>query len=151
MIRLNVLVAACLGASVCCTGCSQKATNRKETIPVTVKVTMAGSPVEGASVAFVPTDKGKPSAAGTTDASGTAKLQTYAPGDGAVAGSYKVTITKVDQPPASKELDERGPPRPDLAPKPKFLVPQKYSDATTTDQSAEVSKNKKDFTFDLKK
>ena len=64
------------------------------TIPVTGKVTKGGQPVSGAAVTFAPgaTD-GKP-AAGTTDASGVYKLTTFVNGDGALPGSYKVTITK---------------------------------------------------------
>jgi hypothetical protein len=65
-----------------------------DTVPVTGKVTKGGQPIAGADITFIPTAKeGKP-AAGTTDASGVYTLTTSVHGDGALPGSYKVTITK---------------------------------------------------------
>ena len=61
---------------------------------VTGAVTMNGAPVIGATVTFVPQKKGIPAAIGMTDAQGNYTLQTYAPGDGAVEGDFKVTVTK---------------------------------------------------------
>jgi hypothetical protein len=64
------------------------------TVAVTGKVTKDGQPVSGAAVTFVPTaPDGKP-ASGTTDDSGSYKLTTFVNGDGALPGSYKVTVTK---------------------------------------------------------
>lgn len=64
------------------------------TLPVTGKVTKGGQPVEGAIVSFHPQSPEAKAATGTTDNSGTYKLTTFVNGDGAVPGSYKVTVTK---------------------------------------------------------
>lgn len=72
-------------------GCSL---NSSGTLAVTGKVTKGGQPVSGAAVTFVPTATDGKAASGTTDASGAYKLTTFVNGDGALPGSYKVTITK---------------------------------------------------------
>jgi hypothetical protein len=56
-------------------------------------VTYKGQPVEGAVVAFHCNTASVP-ATGTTDASGRFTLTTLTPGDGAVPGEHKITITK---------------------------------------------------------
>jgi hypothetical protein len=58
------------------------------------KVTKDGQPVAGAAVAFGPTASEGKAASGMTDASGNYTLTTFENGDGALPGSYKVTITK---------------------------------------------------------
>jgi hypothetical protein len=75
--------------SVLFTGC-----NSSGTLPVTGKVTKGGQPVEGAVVSFVPQAPEGNAASGTTDTTGTYKLTTFEHGDGALPGSYKVSITK---------------------------------------------------------
>ena len=60
---------------------------------VTGTVTMHGAPLAGATVAFAP-QEGQPTAVGQTDAEGKFQLTTYEYGDGAVAGSYRVVISK---------------------------------------------------------
>jgi hypothetical protein len=72
-------------------GCSSSSSG---TIGVTGKVTKGGQPVAGAAVTFVPSATEGKAASGTTDASGAYKLTTFVNGDGALPGSYKVTITK---------------------------------------------------------
>jgi hypothetical protein len=62
--------------------------------PVTGTVSYNGQPVEGAVVGFVGEAATK-MATGTTDAQGRFELTTYKPGDGAVAGKHKVTVTKI--------------------------------------------------------
>jgi hypothetical protein len=63
-------------------------------LPVSGKVTKGGQPVAGAAVTFQPTASDGKAASGTTDDTGTYKLTTLVNGDGALPGSYKVTITK---------------------------------------------------------
>jgi hypothetical protein len=65
-----------------------------DTVAVTGTVTLDGNPVEGANVTFAPKAKDGRAAAGVTDASGHFKLTTVAGGDGALPGSYGVSITK---------------------------------------------------------
>jgi hypothetical protein len=57
-------------------------------------VTFDGKPVEGATVSFSPTGEGGKIAVGKTDVSGNFTLNTPSIGEGAVPGSYKVSISK---------------------------------------------------------
>lgn len=66
-----------------------------ETYPVTGTVTRNGEPVEGAIVSFTSSGSALP-ASGTTDSSGVYQLSTNTSGDGAMAGTYQVTIAKYD-------------------------------------------------------
>lgn len=86
--RVRSLLAVCFFVGLL-VGC-----NNSGTLPVTGKVTKDGQPVAGALVTFQPQSaEGKP-ASGTTDDSGAYKLTTFVNGDGALPGSYKVTVTK---------------------------------------------------------
>ena len=78
-------------------GCGGGEDERAPVYPVTGTVTRNGTALEGAVVTFVPAEGGK-GAAGTTDASGKYTLTTWAQGDGAQAGSYRVTIAKYNSP-----------------------------------------------------
>ena len=62
------------------------------TEPTTAVVQLDGKPVEGALVMLGPVGKGYASQ-GTTAADGKATLTTFRPGDGAVAGDYKVLVS----------------------------------------------------------
>lgn len=69
------------------------------TYPVTGTVKLDGVAVERATVTFLPDDmeNGKP-AVGQTDADGNYFLTSVVSGDGAVAGSYKIQVTKYNTP-----------------------------------------------------
>lgn len=69
--------------------------NNPPTQAVTGTVMFSGKAVEGAIVTFVPEagGTGQP-AAGKTDASGKYSLTTFVADDGAVAGAYKVKVSK---------------------------------------------------------
>ena len=86
-------------------------------------VKMDGQPVEGANVSFINLDMPAPNTA-VTDASGTFKLQSY-------DGSFDVTITKLEGN-ASKE-DPYAPTT--------NLLPEKYSNLTTSGLKATVTKD----------
>lgn len=58
-------------------------------------VTLAGTPVEGATVVFSPTETGGRAATAQTDSTGAFVLSTLRPEDGALAGSYRVMIHKI--------------------------------------------------------
>jgi hypothetical protein len=74
-------------AVVAAVGCGGK--------PVKVEgvVTLDGTPVQGAMVSFVP-EKGDRQANGLTDADGVFHLTTFNTADGALPGTYKVTVEK---------------------------------------------------------
>lgn len=149
-----------------CVGCGGP-----EGVPGVVRVsgtvTLDGTPVEGATVSFRPEGDTR-AASGLTDASGVFHLTTLNSGDGALPGSYKVSISKMeDTDPAHQVTGEEfaamvagGKPPPMGPTKPgrqtknvgmKYHVPQKYLDPEKSGLTAEVKAGgDNDFTFDLK-
>jgi hypothetical protein len=63
-------------------------------VKATGTVTLDGTPVEGATVTFVPKGEGRV-ATGITDAEGKFAMKTVEAGDGAVPGSYDVIVSKL--------------------------------------------------------
>jgi len=129
-------------------------------------VTYNGAPVAGALVAFSPKAQGVSAAFGTTDASGKFALTTVQPGDGAMVGSYAVTVTKTSAPaggagastydPNSQEsidaayAEFEASKEADVADEPEDLLPVKYKDANTSELEAEVTDGgENNFTFSL--
>ena len=111
--------------------------SRPETIYVKGVVTLDGNPVEGAAVLFSPTD-GRP-ASGITDAQGEFELQTFAPRDGAILGTHKVTVTlkkvtgvAADPDGLSGEVSPGGM-------QIKWIVPEKYSKPNSSGLSIDVT------------
>ncbi len=128
-------------------------------IPVSGTVTHKGKPVEGATVTFV---RGTGSltngemAMGVTDASGRYELTSHfgpqTSGSGAVAGEYKVTVSKLVPPngmtdaqykvltDAAARASERGAALPPERRPPPLAesLPPKYSSQTTTQLNAKV-------------
>ncbi len=134
-------------ATSCMVGCDSTPDGQKPVSPVEVTVLYKGSPVEGAQVTFV-NDSGPPPAFGRTDASGKAKLSTYASFDGATLGSHKVAVTKQEfdgvQPKSVSEVDDPAYNGVGASPVPKVkdLLPKKYGQPTTSNLSATVEKKK---------
>ncbi len=92
MIRISFFV--CL---VCLlVGCAKKYTDEKAVYPITGVVTVDGVPQEGLQLKLhddVVSDPSKPTfSSGYSGADGKVSISTYADGDGAPAGTYKVTI-----------------------------------------------------------
>jgi hypothetical protein len=117
------------------------------TVKGTVK--LDGEPVPGATVTFIPDttkSSGGRQATGVTDDSGAFRLETFKPGDGAMAGEYKVAVqygdpvTAAATMPAMKEgqsmkdaweAAQKG--QKELSKKkPKYVIPAKYSDPAKT-------------------
>ncbi len=119
-----------------------------DTIAVSGVVTLKGSPVEGASVTFVPAGSGQ-SAVGLTDSAGKYALTTLTSGDGALPGQYKVIVTKYEGAtdagggstaaplPNGDMPDSYGGAAPDAEPA-KNLLPAKYASPDTSGLAAEV-------------
>ena len=105
-------------------------------VPVNGNVTLDGSPVNGASVMFLP-DKGRP-AQGNTDAQGHFSLNSIPGGAGAELGKYQVTVTLTKHTGVTAGADglESGPASGPV--KVEYLVPQKYSDPKTSGITIEV-------------
>jgi hypothetical protein len=136
-------------------------------VPVTGTVTLDGKPVEGATISFVPDGDSSLSASGLTDASGNFRLTSVSPGDGAVPGKYKVTVSKLtadsqaapqatSQEEAMKQLQDKMKAGGSNAfytkapPPVKETLPERYSNAATSGLQAEVKgSGENKFTFAL--
>jgi hypothetical protein len=131
-------------------GCSNGPPPPK-TYPVSGTVLYKGLPVAGASVAFLGDQNTRP-ALGRTDVNGKFDLTTIESGDGAAAGTYKVTVSKAVAPkstPAASSgtasmeehanrAKERGSEPPKDESGSTSLLPEKYAQGATTDLSFEV-------------
>jgi hypothetical protein len=71
-------------------------------------VTLDGKPLPWATVTFVSAEEGRRPASGVTDADGAFELTTFDTGDGALPGSYRVTINKAVDQPLPEEAQEKG-------------------------------------------
>jgi len=138
-----------------------------KTYPVTGTVKLKGIALEGATVTFQLMD-GKENATGSTDKGGMFSLSLFRPNDGAVAGQYKISISKYDVEPAkssgsipgqiaSGDLPaDYGPPASGSAgtkgaTSPTNSLPAKYANGDSSALQATVdAKGKNHFDFDLK-
>lgn len=133
---------------VLCTGCgsdSPNAVKKEKTVPVTGQVLYQKKPISNASVTFIALD-GKSTSRGTTDASGTFRLSTYATDDGAPVGNFKVIVAVS----GAKEIEPGV-----LAPEPpggfKSPIPTIYANPSTTTLTADVKEGDKNhIVLDLK-
>lgn len=123
-------IVLCLLAAGCAiAGCAKP--GRAPTAKAAGKLSAGGAPLAGVNVTFTPA-AGR-SASGTTDAEGKFSLSTFAPGDGAVPGKHRVTLSL-------KEADVPMPGTPEAAaykPQPRPFA-KKYSGLATTDLEIEV-------------
>jgi len=128
-------------------GCSGDANvaNRIGTVPTNGVVKLDGVPVGQATVIFHSQDHSV-AAQGMTNDKGEFFLTTYEQGDGVVAGKHLVTIEKVEH---KTTPDPRGEPHP---PKVEEIwhLPKRYSNAKTSDLTAEITKEKLEHLFELK-
>jgi len=124
-------------------GCSKGKDPWDTTYPVSGKVTLKGRPVADADLVFFPEDDSfpgtvRPKAKSAED--GTFVVWTYAQGDGAPAGSYKVTVVHHE---VSVSKDT-------IVAKPNDL-PNKYSKLDTTDLKVQIAAAQNDIPpFDLR-
>lgn len=109
---------------------------RPETVPVEGIVTFNGKPVADAAVQFIPVDGGRP-AQGATDSQGRFKLSTFEDGDGALPGAHSVTVQKVR---VSGVVEGREGLDSGIAePKIEYLLPERYSQTSTSGLTVEVA------------
>ena len=148
---------------VCLCGCGggggddEWTEKRSQTVPVTATVTMGGSPLAGATVAFLPTSSEGPGASGLTADDGSVTLTTYKPGDGVVPGAYTVTVVKLAQSSAAGTDDPDDPnygneDEEDLngEEEPQSLIPESFGDADNSGLAAEVTEEgPNEFSFEL--
>jgi len=144
------LIVLVVGLLIGCGG-----SNHEETAQVIGKVTYQGTPVTKGRIAFYPAE-GRP-AMGTIQNDGTYSLTTFEPGDGALLGNHRVTITASESvgaaPAATSLMDEIQQARKGQGVPPTkiiWLVPEKYSDRKNSKLQAEVvsGSNTHDFNLD---
>jgi hypothetical protein len=122
------------------TGCG-----KDRPIKVSGVVTLDGKPLPGAIVRFVPESGGGREATGTTDSEGSFQLSTYRTNDGALRGSYKITVevqqggpqqdpSQMGQGKSIKDaMDEHAKGlKEGKGSKPQVVVPAKYRDPSKT-------------------
>lgn len=116
-------------------------------------VTYNGEPLPDASITFLPVDKssGAQGAVGTTDAKGEFKIQTLlgAADAGTTPGDYIVVISKTELVKTGRTTTEAdGTKTEETIPKP--VIPQRYSDSSSSGLTATVKANEKNhFEFKL--
>ena len=110
---------------------------------------MDGQPVPVGRIMFHPL-KGRP-AIGTIGDDGSYELPTFEQGDGALVGSHTVTIkaTRTTGSSGPRNFEEEAQGVPFVEGTTEWLVPEKYSDRSTTTLTAEVKAEKNTINFDL--
>lgn len=113
-------------------------------IPVAGQVTLDGKPIEGAQVVFHPVGGIGREASAYTNEDGDFEITSFNTGDGAVAGQYKIVVTKMAQEMPAGLMEKVSKMKPDeiqelakkhremVAAPPKSMLPKKYGDVTTT-------------------
>ena len=145
---MRYLVFVCVFLPLLLTGCGSSKTGS-----VTGTVTLDGSPVAKAGVAFRPQDGGRMST-GETNEQGQFTLTCYERNDGAIPGIHDVTVTKfeepkLDLPDDADSLDAAFAASKAPRPKRKWLVPEKFSDKSTSGLTFTVERGSNTANFDL--
>jgi hypothetical protein len=141
-LRLGLLA---LCAAVTC-GCGGHLDDRPETFLVSGNVTYEGEPCADATISFHPQGEQR-SAYGRTDSSGNYLLTTVREHDGAMAGEYRVSVSKVIN--ENAEVASTDIAAPQKPPQYKSLLPEKYGNPETSDLTASVEEGKNQFDFTL--
>jgi hypothetical protein len=146
MRRLHFLVTffVCGTFLLATSGCGRKH-NGPRVIAAGGTVSFQGRPVSDALVVCCPASPSAPAAYGNTDSEGRFQLTTYEPGDGAVAGEYRVTVSKktvtgmsIEEATAYYQREKKDPPLPTVT----HQLPRKYDDAANTPLRAKVVSDK---------
>lgn len=153
LLKLSACLSAVL-ATIAVVGCGD-ASGLAARYPVTGTVKYKGELVPKGNISFSPDDPATGRAAGGEIKDGSYKLTTANPDDGALPGSYKVTITSVDIDSTKlKEIAKGGQFHHDKSfleanKSAKQLVPSKYSLADTSKLTAKVEAKSNSIDFDL--
>jgi hypothetical protein len=122
--------------------------------PVSGTVKYKGAPVEKGTIAFTPVDAGLRPATGQID-KGSYSLTTLNPGDGAMAGKYKVTVKSVEIDTTEMKTIAKGgqfhhdKAFADATKNAKSLVPSKYGLVETSGLEKVVQPSSNSIDFDL--
>ncbi|MGB9688613.1 hypothetical protein [Thermogutta sp.] len=156
--KMRLLCIAVIGI-VLASGCSKERKVSFKTYPVKVTITQKGQPLADADVRLHPLDANARGAQGKTDSSGVAVMKTFGEGgaiaEGAMAGKYKVLVSKVLVPKTPEGADydklqaEQATADP-YASAPKPLLPPKYNNWQETPFECEVKEGgPNEFSFDI--
>lgn len=121
---------------------------------VTGTVSHNGEKVPEGTVTFYPAQGGRP-AIGRIQPDGTYELSTFGSGDGALIGEYKVAIEAkrviggAAEPKSLKEELAQAGAVSSAPPSIRWLVPQKYSSAESSDITATVQSGQNEIDFEL--
>lgn len=129
---LDIWVFGCLGILLL-GGCGE---SLPTTVPVTGKVTFKGEPLTDGTVSFHPQEiaEGLPkrTATGKLQADGSFTLSTFRTEDGAVPGTYRVTVHSYLSEPGSSNDDQK-------VGEYKWRIPPRYGDPLQSGLTADVS------------
>lgn len=132
------------------TGCSNADPKGPAMGDVSGRVTYQEKPVANANIVFLPTARDTLAAAATTDDDGRYRLSTRGVNDGAIAGSFKVSI--VARAPYDGPIPEGMSPayaKETLQNQGKPLIPERYFSPATSGLSADVKKGSNALDFPL--
>jgi hypothetical protein len=131
----SYLLAVCGAAMVIAAmGCGGPVDGRPARVAFQARISLGGSPVDGAVVVLSPRGDGD-AASGITDAGGIVTFSTFGAQDGVVPGRYGVSVMKtlmVEVPTISPDDPAYDPATAGLAPKPKDLLPARYKNVSTS-------------------
>ncbi len=143
---LTVAGVACLG-TVLLVGCGRRVDDewtrqRPQVYPATGVVFYQNKPVAGATVMFESTNAGAKAggglvAIGHTDSAGVFRMKTYKEYEGAVEGSHRVSVTKMEYTPAPRPAGVD--PNVDIPPIATSVLPEKYKDFAKSGLTASVT------------
>jgi len=147
----------CMSAALMLSGCIGGDSAEFQGAKVSGKVTFDGSPLADANITFKPTAEGGTAAFGKTNAEGIYTLNSTSAKVGVNPGKYNVVISKYEKvgqdPSAAVSEDD---PNYDGAsnaptPKPKSLIPEKYTKEDSSGLEANVVEGENDIPFALAK
>ncbi|MCF0233891.1 MAG: carboxypeptidase regulatory-like domain-containing protein [Thermoguttaceae bacterium] len=135
-------------------GCKEKRPDgMPDLVPVKLTITQEGKPLAEAEIGFYNSENARWGVGGIADENGVTKIRTYGKYEGAPAGKYKVTVSKIrDDGKAEMEgLSPLDPKYGELRQKyPLFyLVPAKYRDEAETPLEIEIGTKKVEQTIDI--
>ncbi len=127
MLRHFLILTLALMAIGC--GADPDKKNRPKTVKVTGVITLQKQPLDAATIVLIPAS-GSHGASGTSAKDGSFELKTFPPDSGAVPGSYKVMVQKIQSPTEPSKTSDDG----ELVPSSdvKWLIPMRYGDIETS-------------------
>lgn len=150
---------AVLVAGLFVLGCSKEPKVTFKTYPVKITITQKGQPLPGADVRLHPLDPNGRGGQGKTDISGVAVVKSFGDGnaiaEGAMAGKYKVLVSKIQVPVTAEgqdydQLQAQQAGADPYASAPKPLLPPRYNSWQETPFECEVqASGPNEFTFDI--